>query len=80
MIRWYSIASFKYFNRRRHFVNNGPQNYLIFELSSKIFWIPTGDTKTILPWIFDGLPDESIQPLITPVNYSVHANNTKKLS
>lgn len=63
---WEKIKKLKtfdisYFVDKFYFGNNGSQNYLTFQQTSKIFRMPTGDTDTIIAWKPKGLSDESIK-------------------
>ena len=50
-----------YIRSKRHFENDGTQNYLVYQSIYKYFEI-TPTTNTILSWKSKGLSDETIKP------------------
>ena len=56
-----------YFTGKRHFEDDGNQNYLVFQ-PMDIYFKKIGNTNYILGWKSKGLSDESIKPRSTSDN------------
>ena len=61
---------FSLFISQSYFINDGLQNFLIFQPTYKAFKTPAGLTDTIVEWESKWLSNEKIKPL-TRVNHSL---------
>ena len=73
-----------YFRGKRHFGEDGTQNYLIFQPIFKYFKVNaiTNVTNYVLSWNSKGLSDETIKPPTTSDNSltpTINYNNTYKI-
>ena len=58
-----------YFRGKRHFEEDGTQNYLVFQSIYKYFKRANNTNNYILSWKSEGLSDENIKSPSTPNNF-----------